>query len=299
MFTLQQVLRSIFSILFLLDVAIGWARVIETTEIKDILPSVEAFTLVLFDVDDTLLDSTMSLNSGRWIKYYHQTTPSLCPDQQSLLDCLKSYVTKHIPVKTVEVRTPEIVKELQKREGVSVFALTARSALAMEKDESLSLPQLRSLGFDFEQTKASDELAALPSFYRGIIFTSGNWKGKHLQQIMEQAHVCPNKVVFIDDKLEQVQSVDSAMQEWGIPCDAFWYRRAEKEHPQFELRIAIIQLHHLVHHQEVLTDAEAASLEQAYDRIEIEGWLQELIQQYELKYCRDEGGALGKLFLPN
>ncbi len=257
------------------------AKIIETTEITEISSSIEESTLVLFDLDDTLMNSVISLNSGKWIKFYWQAAPLFFPNP--LLESLIEFINEHVPVKPLDSSAPRWIQELQKKEGVIPLAMTARS-LAHSPDRNITAQQLREIGIDFSQSSFPSSFASYPSFQEGIIFTSGEIKGDHLIKLLKTVHFWPKKVIFLDDKLYQVQSVDKAMEEAGICCDCFWYRRAE--HEEFDPLLALIQLHHLLNKREVLSDEYAHLLEEAYAESEIESLLKNLIKQYEIQYYR-------------
>lgn len=257
------------------------AKILETTEITETSSSIEESTLVLFDLDDTLMDSAISLNSGKWIKFYWQTAPKLVPDQVPLLECLIDFVNEHVPVKPIDSIAPRWIQELQKKEGIIPLAITARSLEPM-----IAAKQLKEIGIDFSQTNFPLSFIQYPSFHSGIIFTSGEMKGEHIIKLLKTNHFWPKKVIFIDDKLHQVQSVDRAMEEAGICCDCFWYRRAEQQRPDFNPRLALIQLHYLLHERKVISEEYASLLEEAFAPHEIESLLLNLIKQFETKYWK-------------
>lgn len=263
------------------------AKIFETSEITEIFTSVDSSEpiLLLFDIDDTLLDSELSLNSGKWISYYWKTAPKFESDQ-SVLECFMWFVNQHIPVKPVDPQTPHMIQVLHDQKNVVALALTARANKTdCGTHENLTARQLNSIGIDFSQSNIPEEFIHHPSFDEGIIFSGGKSKGGHLQQVLEGVGYHPHKIIFVDDKLEQIKSVDKAMEEAGISCDCFWYRRAEKEHTNFNLLIALIQLEYLLNHQKILTDPEAENLKEEYSGIKSEDFVYQLVEQYKAQYC--------------
>lgn len=232
--------------------AIGFlhAEIIEIDQMADILPAIEPDSLVLFDMDDTLTDSTISLGSGAWRKWLRQTDP----DHH---DELTYFVAQKVPVKPVEEGIPAIVEDLQERE-VHVYVLTARGlstwySSAIPDIDQLTNRQLLSAGLDFRKSR-------LPRRFRedvfdGVLYASPMKKGAFLQDFFTKIEYRPKRVIFIDDKLDQVQSVERAMEEMGVPFVGFWYTRVNTEN--FDPRIADIQYRELVENDLILTDSEA------------------------------------------
>lgn len=262
------------------------ARIIETSQMEEILSYIEPeeSTLVLFDIDGTLIDSEVSLNSGKWISFYWKLAPKVERDL-SLLECLMWYVNRHIPVKPVDPKTPQLIQNLQSKENVLALALTARN-YSSEFNDNITAQQIGSIGIDFS-THVSGTFDKHPSFHDGIIFSSGKAKGGHLQEVLDQVGYRPNKMIFIDDKLEQVLSVDKAMQMNGIDCDCFFYRPEEGNQSAFNPSVTLIQLEYLLLYNKILSDPEAEILEGEYSDIKHEDFIRYLLETYKSLFCKN------------
>ena len=251
------------------------ADIFEIKEIEKILPAIDSpDTLVLFDMDDTLTDSTTMLGTGQWRKslreesVYMETLREInaVSQKDKLHDNLTHFVALHVPVKPVEEKLPAVVQELQKKVPVLVFTARGKKRWYSSDIAAIDLmteAQLTQAGYSFHESILPKELQELdPATYgNGILYTSPLKKGAFLKDLIQKTGYRPAKIVFIDDKLEQVQSVEKAAQELGIPYVGFWYTRAENVHEDFNEDVAARQLISLISEKTVLSDVEATAKE--------------------------------------
>lgn len=259
-------MRIILSLLLLITIhTTASAKIIESHNISDIKNSYETNTLVLFDVDETLMDSDTHLNSGKWYDFFwkgHALTTSEVEDTAT--GDLMWFIAEKVPTSCIEPEILDIINELQSSEDMYTLGLTARHpGLTLKTKENLTAKQLKTIGIDFSKSK-SNSLHDHDLFFDGIFFTSGKLKGPVLVDILTRSEYRPNKIIFVDDRLKQIQSVDLAMQEMGIPCDCYWYRRAHIERPHLDEISAVIQLDHIICHDILLDDEEAHALKESY-----------------------------------
>lgn len=262
-------------------------KIVETTTMQDVSKSIQGPTWVLFDVDDTIMDSAHHLSSGPWISFYWKKVPTLFPNKTEIIEKLMWHVTQKVPVKPIEEITPCLISHLQNRKDVVVLGLTARSQVSMVGEngapEDLTVRQLRSIGVNFSQTKYPRNLVKHASFHQGIIFTSGKLKGPTLREILAHAKVKPRRVIFIDDLHKQASSVDQAMKAEGITCICFVYKRGELVRPAFDPHIGTIQLKYLLMHEKLLSDTEADSLKLNHPKEHMDHLLREVVEHFEAK----------------
>lgn len=269
-----------------------FATTVETYDILDLAPVIHAahhkdHTLILFDIDDTLLDSPISLNSGPWITYYWKNAPRLLPEKMPIIEELMWYISKSIPNIAVDSFTAPLISACQKNPLTIPLAFTARPIYKKHIDGiKVTADQLLNVNINFSLTDYPTCLAKHPSFHAGIIFTSGKMKGDFLQHFLASTGYLPSRILFIDDKLDQIQSVEKAMQEAGIKVDCFWYKRAASKRPAFDLQLANIQLEYLLKHQLIINDEVAAILmtTEKYASVPADDFLKQLIELYEKMY---------------
>lgn len=256
------------------------AEIIETENIADIMSSVELSSLVLLDMDDTLTDSTISLGTGAWRRFIRERCDSKTHDYMTF------QVAKRVPVRTVEAITPFIVYDLQ-IQGIPVFVLTQRGITlwhetAFQGVDTVTEDQLSSVGLDFNLTQVPEPIKLLNevSVQRGVIYSAPKKKGPYLKELLQKSGYKPSNVVFVDDKLEQLQSVEKAMMEIGMPFTGYWYRRAEVDNRNIDQLLALIEMDVLFFDNKVISDQEARVIRDERGLTDPDALLEELVKKW-------------------
>lgn len=202
------------STLFLLIFAgfsISRANIIREIEsikqVQDELAQVDENTLVVFDMDNTLLMAN---------------APILTIDQATTF-------------RPVEKETVKIIKNLQARR-VPVIALTySGSTPEIRRWRASNLHQIK-LNFansftlkEFEFNMFPIIFDAYPAFYHGILCAGGAPKGLLLAAFINKIGWRPKKVIFFDDQFPFCLNVHLTMVQWRIPVQCYWYRAAYKK----------------------------------------------------------------------
>ena len=225
----------------------------------------EEQTLFLFDLDDTVFDFPCMVGSKEWRKYIVKETQKNATNY-NFHDIFSYFLTKKHPVVTVESITSQFIRKLQEN-GHIVCGLTARERNKWyDSDEDgvdkLTLSQLTSVNvfFDHEKLKNTYPSLSLESeYYKGTFFADIEPKGGYVLKIFKNAATVPKKVIFIDDKFPQVESVAKALSELGIQNECYHYKAIEKKAKLFSPLIANIQLYYFCksNGQKILSDEEA------------------------------------------
>lgn len=238
------------------------AEIVEITQIDEIRPYATEDSLSLFDIDDTLIDNRFSLGTCAW-RNWVKTKLSKYETKFVLYDALTLFIAQAAPYKTVEPTTAALIHDLQ-IQGHAVFGFTARGrsqwyTTDIEGVDLFTYRQLKQVGIDFKETRAPEGLQRLDSAYfcDGIIFARHIKKGDLLKRILRDLQYRPSLIIFVDDRLDQMQSVEAALAEIGIPFIGFWYRRSEIDRQNFDPRVANVQLEALLQ-GEVMSDETAA-----------------------------------------
>ena len=115
-----------------------------------------------------------------------------------------------------------------------------------------SLPHFRGVrllaNFGLPIQDALPELSAGGSqflYENGVIQTGEKLKGSVLKEVLQKVTKIPHKIVFVDDRIEQLESVQQACQEIGIPVVCFHYSAFETP-PLLDEAVANYQLDILV-----------------------------------------------------
>ena len=201
-----------------------------STNITDVLKYIEnpQKTLVVFDIDGTLIDVEIDHEAPyQWFKnkIKEKVKEGLSPTeaQKKLLEELCN--NKKFLVKIVEENTIQVVSNIQ-NQGTMLIGLTARfSALANFTKDNLTM-----MNIDFAQNGLTPNFIALPldhpCIYKdGIISCGNNEKGTALISFLDHTHYMPELILFVDDRLSNILSVEQALKEKGIRCIAIHYQK--------------------------------------------------------------------------
>lgn len=177
----------------------------------EIRPELTTSTLLIFDIDNTLVEPVGNIGSDQWYYYIEKAYARDGLDSaaaEAKAGETWSWALATVKVKPVEDTTPALVREQQRR-GVKIMALTARDA----KDAPATFRQLKDIGVDLGTN---------------VVFVGdGPDKGKALVAELKKRKLKPAKVVFVDDKPHHVKNVDAALTAAGIPSVSFRYGAAD------------------------------------------------------------------------
>jgi phosphoserine phosphatase len=232
----------LLTLLTLVVVNQAQAEIVEAKNMGTVSHLITKGSLVVFDLDNTLIQPAQSLGGDAW---FHYTFKTLVDNGMPTEDALKktitlwqqvNVVTKVLPVQT---NTPLFIHQLQEA-NVRIIALTSRSAdFAIETEK-----QLAQVRIDFSRNSVGElgDLRISPGvrYRRGVISSSGQDKGSVLVQFLHHYNYSPSKIVFVDDQLRNVQSVDKALANL-IPNYSVRYSFLDEEVSHFDSRITDLE----------------------------------------------------------
>lgn len=245
--------------------------ILKIESLSQIQNAESAQTVYFFDIDDTLFDSQSMLGSKAWRKYIVSATKDdlTC----NWHDLFSLFIARKYPLKTVETTTSQFVKALQQR-GNAVFGLTARERkiwydTPTNDVDALTISQLESVGINFNSEMLNElypHLTISQEYFKGVFFADIEPKGEYLLKLFKDTSKLPKKVVFIDDKQSQVESVAAALNHLGINYECYWYTATDEKANRFNPLIANIQLYYLWNSngERVISDEEASSIAEQY-----------------------------------
>lgn len=144
-------------------------------------------------------------------------------------------------VKPLEEDSIASLSALQNKDVV-IMGLTHRQPSVAES----TLRQVSSLGFNFQKTAPSNETFVVPSatptlYQQGILFVGDyNKKNDIFIPFLELINKKPKKVVFIDDKLKNVEELEQ-LTNLGIEYIGVHYTAVENGTPIYQREIAEFQ----------------------------------------------------------
>ncbi len=195
-------------------------------------------TLVIFDLDNTLIHSSTDLGSDQWFyamgKKLEDRGMSL---QEAVNHLLPSFfhIMDHTWMVPTEKNTVSVINKLLAK-GVTVIGLTARSIEMHQR----TIEQLERLGIFFSTIRAHkfalEECAGKSGLYAdGIIFSGNCDKGELLNHWLNIVGYHPKKVIFVDDKLKNIRSVETALHKRNYPFVGIRYGYLDDHIRTFDL----------------------------------------------------------------
>jgi hypothetical protein len=257
---MRHKILSCLSFLFLSWTLLN-ATILEIATIQDVVQHVEEGTLVVFDIDNTLLECSQSLGSDQWFCSQLQALKEQGWKHQQALDhvlAIWTDIQHRTALRPVEAHTAKVVNSLQQA-GYPLIALTTRSSNVAEATKK----NLYASGIDLRQTAPLKETATLihdgeeTLYQEGILFTNNGHKGKALWAFLQRAQINPRKIVFINDKHSHLLPVEEISQLYGIEFVGLRYGGADARVKNFRREIADIQLEF---YGKILTDEAAEAI---------------------------------------
>ncbi len=209
--------------------------------VENILKEADPNTLVIFDSDFVLIAPKDAL--------YYPNNSEICKKIISYLrnkigkeaaDDLFIEMRKQYPIKLVNKNFPNIIQNLQAK-GVRVLLLTSHWAgnwRNIERVEDTRKAELTHLNFDFKKSwldcpnfifydlsKVRDGIKLHPKLDDGMIFGCKIEKGVVLSYFLKHVPMRFSRIIFIDDKMKNIQSVFKVCKELEIPCTCVEYTK--------------------------------------------------------------------------
>lgn len=210
----------------------------EITQVNDVkeifapLENADTKTLAIFDVDMVLVQPSdpafQMANMKRFSTISKRIMKEVPADKQMLFLSLMTLSSDPV---LIDDRTPHFLQQIIKK-GIPAMALTANltgQVGNISKMEQWRVDGLRQLGIDFSKTAPCqtslvfDDLAPYRGNYstylNGVLFVNGTAvsKGDAFLAFLKKTNFHPNKVIFVDDREENLKSVEAAIQKLEAP----------------------------------------------------------------------------------
>lgn len=234
----------------------GRCEIYEIKSLQEANTHLSTGTLVIFDLDNTVMKPAQMLGTHMWydglVKGYLKEGLSE-EDAHKRAIAFWNRVHKISSMVPVESGGPKFIRLIQK--GHMVMALTARDP----RFHWDTFRQLLEVNVDFRSRPAAPDGLTLDlpkpaAFHNGVLFAHGNPKGEVLKQFLDKAGLKPARIVMIDDKRYNLESVESSL---SIPFVGLRYGGADADEKNFDPRIAEIQGRHF---GRILSDDDARRL---------------------------------------
>lgn len=184
-------------------------------------------TTIFWDLDNTVLQPSQELGSDQWFCGFHHLAKTKLGTNFKFEYMIETYnaVQAHVVATTVEEKTIQIIKFLAAA-GIHQGFITARNHELKE----ITKNQLRSVGITPNK--------------HPIIYCNGGDKGKILIQHLWHR---PRHLIMIDDKLENIVNIQTALERFNIPFNGFHYDFLREKVESFDIGCAHFQLSLIQH----------------------------------------------------
>ena len=236
----MKIFNYLFVFIALIAANSGFAVIVETDDFSPILEAVQAVddsALVAFDVHDVLTVPADQLlrfpYKARLKQVLAEVAAQNGPDEAAMLET--AVKRQH----RVELADPSMGEVLQIVKARPLRAIALTNARTGDLDgevlrEDLLFSRLRSVGIDFSDSFpdrsftmmdcfGGEGLEETPAFKNGVVFTCHLPKGVVLQSFLKKIGFRPSKIVFVDDKRINLESVEALCKEENIPFIGFHY----------------------------------------------------------------------------
>lgn len=242
---------------FLFFVNCAFATIVEVSSINQAVPYITQDAWFLVDLDNCLFEAKQACGHADW--FYVELQKNLDKGLSRDEAIKETYplwleTQKVTEVKPLEAAFVTFIQSLQSQ-GVTVMGLTHRQPVVAES----TLRQVKSLSLDFSITSPSIESFDLsmpyPSvFYGGVLFV-GDYQKKSavLTAFFNQIQKTPSKVVFIDDKLKNVEDLDGFLTPMGIDYTGLYYTAIQHQPKVYDKDLADFQydcMHRILSNEE-------------------------------------------------
>ncbi len=259
-------MKRLFRLLFITIHAIQAplvAVIIETQHFENITNYTDSTTLVILDIDDTILIPTQTLGTDVWFRariQEHKENGKSSQEalQQTVFDW--EAVRKLSDVCLVEANIPTIIANMQ-NQGIAVIGLTTQGYSLARRTHH----QLLNLDINLELTAPSKENYYFIQnnhgvlYSQGVLFTGGTNKGTALLTLLNQISHFPKKIIFINDKETHIKEVESTLEGTAIEFIGLRYSYSDERISNYRQEIADIQWKHSTF-ERILSDEEAEKI---------------------------------------
>jgi hypothetical protein len=263
-------MRTLVLIMIFLASFQTFAEVREAPTMARALEGVDQDTLVIFDLDNTVMTPPQSLGGEEWYDYFvakrteefkAQGLNEREAKEKAIDKGLKEWNQFHQNAKVipVEIDTPSLINTIQLR-GIQTMALTARPDSLGEA----TVTQLKSIGITMDKNPIVREDLTIdgtnPSkFYKGILLVGPkNNKGEVLAKFLQQLQLHPKKIIFVDNKQHHVIDVEKALVE--MKTSYFGRRYGAADQKIACMNKQVVEIQHRYFFGDVLSNADAEKL---------------------------------------
>lgn len=270
----NKIILKLFSFLFLLlfnssSIQGVIFEVKDLSLFKEEVKGLDSNSFVLLDIDYTILtpkDASLK-PCGKHLrrKYLHGLN-------LRLREYLQSIIALDGEEELMDNEFPYLISQLQIKH-IPVIGFTALETGKYGKIANLEdwrLDQLKKFNIDFSSSLSNQKSIIFnkcrsynehfPIFKNGVLFTNRLPKGDVLTVFLKKIKWMPNKILFVDDSLDQLNSVETVANNLGIEFIGFHYIAAKTNMANFDEDLGEFQFRNLLKNRRWVPDNEARCL---------------------------------------
>jgi len=207
-----------------------------TRDLADIAPALAESgtrrTLLVLDIDDTLLTSTGFFGSDRWYEW-QKTLPAGNPGK---VPCLFDVISLNYETGSQQPTQPDgpaLIAALK----ADTLMLTSRNrlyrggTLRTLRDAGYALPAPlggQAGGRSWHWRQAAGARESVVDYDQGIFMTSGQDKGLMLLNLLQKLGLHYGRVVLVDDGRKNIDNMQAALRTAGVDYLGLHYTRIDK-----------------------------------------------------------------------
>lgn len=204
--------------------------------VKHEVEAADENTLVLFDVDDTLISTHDVVARGTYYPWWYALLvffrfPYFI--KKVHFEEAYSIVLTQAERILIDPFVKELINGFHKKKSI-IVGLTSIETGKFGNVEDIALWRYRMLADlgihftnDFENIKFinfASHRGNYPELYNGILCTNHEDKGKVLKTFLQYANITPRNIIFFDDKIYNLESVGNFCKKNNIGCKLFHVR---------------------------------------------------------------------------
>lgn len=268
------------------------STLIQTSDVHVIIEESKALTkksLLIFDIGNVLLnprDAALHRSHKPWMKEWIKTHAP-----HEVWDELEPLIYRDAKQHIVDPALIGLIEDRKNTTNVLALSLywVGPSLLPNCTHEEQWLNHLKEAGIEFGEPFpnaagwARSDLKA--TYANGLIATDidSELKGPVFEAFLEQMPFKPDRIVFVDDRLDQCTSMLEAARKNGIPALVIHYTKGNECAPQIDEQIAEVQFGMLVNKKVWLSDEQAKDVVAKKSELAAEGMTVEELHRTDMK----------------
>ncbi len=220
------------------------STIVQSNDITDIYQHIKPDeynknTLVIFDIDNTIAAPAADLGSDQWVDaMINKNMTEGLSGHDAVEALLPTYyqIQMQTWLEPAEKETVPTIQTLQNK-NITVIALTTRGMYLAYR----TMEQLDRIGIDFSKTSPQKVLVPHGNqrsavYEKGIIFANGQDKGNVLISWLDQMNYKPQKIIFFDDKMSNLHSLEQVLAKTNFPFVGIRYGYLDDRVKNFDVQ---------------------------------------------------------------